>query len=413
VPDKIAISVESVSKTYRIWESPTARLTAPLLEGLADLLPAQSSAARWLKKRAGRDYRNFDAIKAISFRVRRGESVGIIGRNGSGKSTLLQIIASTLQSTEGSVKVNGRVAALLELGSGFNPEFTGRENVYLNGAVLGLTRIEIDARFDAIAAFADIGTFIDQPVKTYSSGMMMRLAFSVQTAVEPDILIVDEALSVGDAAFVAKCIKRVSDFLRGGGTLLFVSHDPGLVKQLTTRALYLDQGQQIAFGDTGAVALAYNEAMTVANNASPAADPDHYSAPHAAYRITSTALSQPGAATPEMLLPEKPLQITVSLEPGTPAPSRLVYSIYNYLGLIVCSGVYELPQPSPDARRLQIQFLMPNLRLSPGSYRMNFAVRHDIEIVSWARSALNFRVMGDTTETYIYREDTVVSFDFS
>jgi lipopolysaccharide transport system ATP-binding protein len=174
--------------------------------------------------------------------------VGIIGRNGSGKSTLLQIIAGTLQPTSGQVNVNGKVAALLELGSGFNPEFTGRENVFLNGAVLGLSKAKIEAKFDAIASFADIGDFIDQPIKTYSSGMIMRLAFAVQTAVEPDILIVDEALSVGDAPFQAKCFARIRALQELGCSILFVSHDVTAVLALCKGATLLSHGLAISQG---------------------------------------------------------------------------------------------------------------------------------------------------------------------
>ncbi len=240
------ISVENVSKAYRIWENPSARLTAPLLETTAAAL--RGVPARWLKDKAAKSYRDFWALKDVSFELRRGESIGIIGRNGSGKSTLLQIIAGTLQPTEGTVKVNGRVAALLELGSGFNPEFTGRENVHLNGAVLGLSRSEVEAKFAEVTAFADIGDFIDQPVKTYSSGMMIRLAFAVAVTVEPDILIVDEALSVGDVFFQQKCFKRVREMLSSGVSLLFVSHDTGAVQNLCDRAILLGQGKPIFSG---------------------------------------------------------------------------------------------------------------------------------------------------------------------
>lgn len=239
------ISVRGVSKAYRIWESPSARILAPLQASLG------------MKERAARSYRDFWALKDVSFEVRKGEAVGIIGRNGSGKSTLLQIIAGTLQPTAGSVKVNGRVAALLELGSGFNPEFTGRENVFLNGAVLGLSRSEIEAKFDSIAEFADIGEFIDQPIKTYSSGMTMRLAFAVQSAVTPDILIVDEALSVGDAPFQAKCFNRMRQLANEGVSTLFVSHSIATIKNFCSHAIWLHAGQCITQGQAAPVCDAY------------------------------------------------------------------------------------------------------------------------------------------------------------
>lgn len=411
--DDLAISINNVTKAYRVWDTPSARFISPLQAALGRCMPSSFGPAKWLKTRSAASYQDFYALKDISFSVKRGEAVGIIGRNGSGKSTLLQVIARTLQPTSGKVTVNGRVAALLELGSGFNPEFTGRENVYLNGAVLGLSRAEIDARFDSIASFADIGAFIEQPVKTYSSGMMMRLAFSVQIAVEPEILIVDEALSVGDAQFVAKCIKRVSDFLREGRTLLFVSHDIGLVKQLTSRALYLDQGQKIAFDDTVAVTLAYNETLTASNNAPSTQNPDLYSAPHAPYSIEKAMITRDGFSPLENISEGDPALIIVDLKAAQRSPGKLVFSIYNYLGIIVCSGAHELP-PCPAAKsQLQVRLELPRIRLAPGSYRMNFAVRNEIEIMSWARNAISFRITGNNTETYIYREETVISHHFS
>ena len=242
MPGEAIITAEHLSKAYRIWENPSARLKSPLLEAAGGLLPQGSLPQRKLLQRAGSYYRDFYALNDISFKIRRGEATGIIGRNGSGKSTLLQIIAGTLQPTGGSLNVTGRVSALLELGSGFNPEFTGRENIYLNGSIFGLGREEMDAKFEEIAAFAEIGDFIDQPVKIYSSGMMIRLAFSVGLAVRPDILIVDEALSVGDVFFQQKCFKRLHQILETGVTLLFVSHDMEAVRNLCKQVLLLDHG---------------------------------------------------------------------------------------------------------------------------------------------------------------------------
>jgi lipopolysaccharide transport system ATP-binding protein len=256
MPD-FAIKVEKVSKAYTIWKDPAARLKHPFLDLAGELFPA-------LRPRIDQKMQGlcteFYALMEVSFEVRKGESVGIIGRNGSGKSTLLKIIAGTLQPTEGSVTVNGRVAALLELGSGFNPEFTGRENVYLNCSILGLTKEETDARFDSIAEFADIGDFLEQPVKTYSSGMTMRLAFAVIAHVDADILIVDEALAVGDVFFVQKCMRFIREFQKTG-TLLLVTHDTSGVRTLCQNALWLEKGVTKGYGSSKEISEDYLKAI--------------------------------------------------------------------------------------------------------------------------------------------------------
>lgn len=235
---EVVISVQGLGKSYQMYERPSHRL----LQGLFG------------KRRSY--YKHFWALRNTSFEVRRGETLGVIGRNGSGKSTLLQMIAGTLTPTEGSVAVNGRVAALLELGSGFNPDFTGRENVYLNATILGLSRAQIDARLQSILEFADIGEFIDQPVRSYSSGMVVRLAFAVIVHVDADILIIDEALSVGDAFFSQKCMRFLRNFQKNG-TLLFVSHDAAAVTNLCARALWLEGGSPRLVGTAQEVVEAY------------------------------------------------------------------------------------------------------------------------------------------------------------
>jgi lipopolysaccharide transport system ATP-binding protein len=219
-----AVAVRNLAKCYQIYDKPQHRLLQTLLRGMK------------------RYYRDFWALDEVSFEIGRGETFGIVGRNGSGKSTLLQLICGTLTPTRGEVAVNGRVAALLELGAGFNPDFTGRENVYLNATVLGLTHAEIDDRFERIAAFADIGDFMEQPVKTYSSGMFLRLAFAVIAHVDADVLVIDEALAVGDAFFTQKCMRFLREF-RAHGTILLVSHDLQAVMSLCDRALWLDAGK--------------------------------------------------------------------------------------------------------------------------------------------------------------------------
>lgn len=233
---ELAIQVAGVSKCYAVFRSPSDRLRQMVASGIG----------RLSGRGGGKFYEPFWALRDVSFDVRRGECVGLIGRNGSGKSTLLQIITGTLAPTDGDVRVNGRVAALLELGSGFNPEFTGRENVYLNASLLGMRRHEIDAKLDQILAFADIGDFIDHPVKMYSSGMVVRLAFAVQAQIDPDVLIVDEALAVGDARFQAKCFARLKALRDRGTSILLVTHSTEQVVTHCDRAVLLEGGKQIA-----------------------------------------------------------------------------------------------------------------------------------------------------------------------
>jgi len=241
--DNIAIKVDNLSKIYRLYDKPLDRL---------------KEALHPFKKKY---HREFYALSNVNFEIKKGDTAGIIGRNGSGKSTLLMIISGVLTPSDGSVTVNGKVSALLELGTGFNPELTGIENIYFGGTIMGYTREEIDRKVEDIISFADIGDFIHQPVKTYSSGMFVRLAFGVAINVEPEILIVDETLSVGDAAFQVKCINRIKKFKEDGKTLLFVSHDPGTVKTLCEYAYLLDKGQIIDEGEPDKVFDYYNSLL--------------------------------------------------------------------------------------------------------------------------------------------------------
>jgi lipopolysaccharide transport system ATP-binding protein len=242
------IRLDAVSKCYRLFQNPQDRFKQALLDRFPKVCGRKSTASL---------YREHWALRDVSFELQPGEAVGILGRNGAGKSTLLQIIAGTVAPTSGTVQTVGRITALLELGSGFNPEFTGRENVFMNAGIFGLSREDTERRFDEIGAFADIGDFIDQPVKTYSSGMMMRLAFAVQTALEPKVLIVDEALSVGDMFFQAKCMARISRLVDSGVALLFVSHDISTVRQLCRRAVLLDGGVVRSMGPAATVSDQY------------------------------------------------------------------------------------------------------------------------------------------------------------
>lgn len=246
----VAIRVNNLGKCYQIYDTPRDRLrqfVAPRLQRLTGQTPKQY-------------FREFWALKDVSFDIKKGETIGIIGRNGSGKSTLLQVICGTLSPTSGSLETHGRIAALLELGSGFNPDFTGRENVFMNGTILGLSQEEIKARFEDIAAFADIGEFINQPIKTYSSGMVVRLAFAVIAHVDADILVIDEALAVGDAFFTQKCMRFLRAFMKTG-TVLFVSHDTSSVKNLCNRAIWLEKGTVLQEGSPKEVCELYLQAF--------------------------------------------------------------------------------------------------------------------------------------------------------
>lgn len=250
-PD-VAIEIEGITKDYLIYESPRQRLLSLLLPG------------------RGRS-RVFRALDEVSVRVPRGETIGIIGRNGAGKSTLLQILCGIVTPTKGHVRIHGRFAALLELGAGFNPEFSGRDNVFLNASLLGLSREETEARLDRIRAFADIGDFFDRPVKTYSSGMFVRLAFSVAIHTEPDVLVIDEALSVGDIRFQMKCLERIEALRARGATILFVSHSLEQVKRFCQSAIWLENGKIRLQGDASFVADRFRDHEMSLAAAEPAA----------------------------------------------------------------------------------------------------------------------------------------------
>lgn len=248
---EVALRATALGKTYHLYAQPIDRL-------------------KQVFARDGKThYRPYLAVDPITFELRKGEVLGIIGANGSGKSTLLQLICGVLEPTSGTVEVNGRIAALLELGAGFNPEFTGRENIHLNATILGLTAREIEDRIEEIIDFSGVRDFIDQPVKTYSSGMYVRLAFSIATSVNPDILVIDEALSVGDGAFARKSFDRIMQLKERGATILFCSHSIYQVEALCQRVLWLDKGKVRALGESAAVCQQYNEYLDQLSQASP------------------------------------------------------------------------------------------------------------------------------------------------
>ncbi len=245
-----AIRIKNLSKTYRLYARPRDRLIE-LLTGRQYFVP-------------------FAALNNVSLDIKKGETLGLVGHNGSGKSTLLQLICGTLTATSGQIETQGRISALLELGAGFNPEFTGHENIFLNAAILGLTDAETREKYDAIVAFSGIGAHLQQPVKTYSSGMYVRLAFAIAIASEPDILIVDEALSVGDIAFQRKCFSRIRELQAKGATVVFVSHSVNTILELCDRAVLLDHGEKLMEGAPAAVMAQYHRLMFAPEKALPA-----------------------------------------------------------------------------------------------------------------------------------------------
>jgi lipopolysaccharide transport system ATP-binding protein len=254
----IAVRVRDVTKTYGIWSSPKARLAHPLLTMASQMMPF-SRVSRSLEFRTRHMYRDFHALQGVSLDIRKGEAWGFIGVNGSGKSTLLKIISGNLRPSSGFVEVDGKVA-ILDYGAGFNGEFTGRENVYLKASIMGISHRQIDERFDSIAAFADIGDFMEQPVKTYSSGMSARLGFAIMAHVDADIMITDEALAVGDAFFVQKCMRHIHSFLKKG-TFLFVSHSVNDVMTLCDKAVWLERGHVVEIGKASEVCKAYQRSV--------------------------------------------------------------------------------------------------------------------------------------------------------
>jgi ABC-type polysaccharide/polyol phosphate transport system ATPase subunit len=314
----VALRVEKVSKQYRIYERPGDRLKESLTRGML------------------RRHKEFWALRDVDFQIESGTTVGIVGPNGCGKSTLLQIISGTLAPTQGDVWHEGRIAALLELGAGFDPEFTGVENVYMNASLLGLTRRETDALFPAIERFAEIGPFLYQPVKTYSSGMYVRLAFAIAASVEPDILIIDEALAVGDAVFQHRCLRRINELHERGATVLFVSHDAAAVRALCSRAILLRAGSVIADGKPADVLNLYQKIImereqayeAESGAASPASpQPDETLAPLSfAYRHGDGSAEIVGAE----LTDDNGARVEI-VESGEPLTLRLVVRFHQHV----------------------------------------------------------------------------------
>jgi lipopolysaccharide transport system ATP-binding protein len=356
--DLAVIEAEGLSKVYQLFLSPTDRLKQMLFG-------ATSSGSR-----------SFSALSGVGFSLQRGEVLGLVGRNGAGKSTLLQIVCGTLMASSGSLKVRGRVAALLELGAGFNADFSGRENVFLYGAVLGLSRQEMDERFDEIVAFSGIGEFIDQPVKTYSSGMYVRLAFSIATSVDPDILVVDEALSVGDGEFARKSFDRIMSLRERGTTILFCSHSLFQIESICTRAIWLHAGKVVAQGNPAQVVSAYQEFLDSADMDQPglAVSPQQPAAPRGHARLARIRVGGLGPGQGPLhlvsLTDDLLIDARFASDPALPCPSVAV-SLHTPDGRLVGSaGAWNdgvvLQRDASGVGRLQVRF--PKLPLLKGRY---------------------------------------------
>lgn len=412
----LAISVAGVSKIYHLYEKPQDRLKQILWKGATN--PSDE----------------FWALRDINFDVKKGETVGIVGRNGSGKSTLLQIICGTLTPSHGHVERQGRLSALLELGSGFNPEFTGRENVYLSASILGLSKEEIDNRFDKIAGFADIGQFIDSPVKHYSSGMFARLAFSVSVHVEPEILIVDEILAVGDAAFQRRCLSKFYEIRDRGCTILFVSHDQYQVKSVCERALYLKEGRQVMFGPAPRVIDQYmiemeaqvaqsTTAAFAATLAAAAAAESHDTSesgesdtgkpksvsPKATlsnsesadqlFKITDVRLTDTEGTALETVTTGQSVSVCfdfVALVDTPPEEISFVFNLYRHDELYLCGATTLMDKipayRSSSAGTVSIDFA--DLPLLSGQYKWRVAINDNVGFITYAeaKNACSFRV---------------------
>lgn len=378
------ITVESLSKRYLIAHN-SERQGRERYTALRDVVGRElrrivSKARHMLQGRQllqGDRAEEFWALKDVSFEVNQGEVVGIIGRNGAGKSTLLKILSRITEPTEGRVTLKGRVASLLEVGTGFHPELTGRENIYLNGAILGMTRREIRNKFDEIVAFAEVEKFLDTPVKRYSSGMYVRLAFAVAAHLEPEILIVDEILAVGDAEFQQKCLGKMRDVARESRTVLFVSHNMGAIRTLTRRCMLLDRGQIAAAGDTESVITNYlGRALDAKKSALQSKDLDQFRrwrVEDAPARIVKMEIAASG--DPSELLPEIPfgtkLTFVIQLEVHRPMRGAdwgigITNSRGERVTELVCSD--HAPAPSFEPGNYSLTVSVADLPLTPGQY---------------------------------------------
>ena len=372
----IAIAVRNLTKTYRIFGHPGDRIKQAFTLGKVKF------------------HREFTALHDVSFEIKKGETVGIIGRNGSGKSTLLQLICGILKPTSGTVSVTGRISALLELGAGFNPEFTGRENAYFQGAVVGLTKKEIDNRFDDIAAFADIGDFIEQPVRIYSSGMFVRLAFAVAVHMEPDILIIDEVLAVGDATFQQKCIDLINRMQTQGTTIIVVSHNPYHIERLCHQAAVLHQGKLSHLRPAKEILAQYHELVQEGLNPSPDINMSCREGSHELYfeKVFIENTQESGAS---IVLANEPVRIVAEVFSSRPMNNvrfrfELCSSSNDIVTVVATNGLSEEWQFNGKHR---ISFTLSPCQLTSGWYYINAITGNKyVRLDTWQR-VIDFKVL--------------------
>jgi lipopolysaccharide transport system ATP-binding protein len=390
----IAIRVENLSKRYRIGASHKQANT--LRETLGNLAASPFDYLRSTLRGPSEDEIIW-ALKDVSFEVKQGEVVGIIGRNGAGTSTLLKILSRITEPTEGWANIHGRVGSLLEVGTGFHPELTGRENIYLNGAILGMTKAEIDRKFDEIVAFAEIEKFMDTPVKRYSSGMYVRLAFAVAAHLEPEILLVDEVLAVGDAAFQKKCLGKMGDVAREGRTVLFVSHNMLAIRGLTKRCLLLDEGRIRCEGDVNMVVEHYlTQGMGEMPNEIDTSNWDRPEGLGTDLKVTRVCLhSSEGQAR---VLAGAPLVAEMEIEVKQPVEDAVYgFSVFSSEGirLFMCTNAKDMGQPYSrlEPGRYRIRGTVDRTPLPPGRYRLDIGVRCDRKGLDWLRDLMLFEVV--------------------
>jgi ABC-type polysaccharide/polyol phosphate transport system ATPase subunit len=378
-----AIQSDSLSKVYRIYSHPKDRLKEYLIRG-------------------ARHHQEFWALRDVSFQVPVGSTLGLIGENGSGKSTLLQLLAGTLTPTSGSIQVSGRTSAILELGAGFNPEFTGRENVFMGGAIMGIGRREMVERFQEIASFAEIGDFIDRPLRMYSSGMYIRLAFSVATAMDPDVLIIDEALSVGDEYFQKRCIDRIEDFRKAGKTIVFCSHNAYQVRMICDQAIWLRNGRMAMMGDALGVVAEYESYLRNRIAEREAAE-SHVPRPvtsgsvvRPAPWISEVSLIVNGQAPPRHEI-ETGDELAVAISYEVPAPPTPVHVGVRFLRNdgIVCYGTgthLDGITPGPGSGRVILR--LPDIPLLAGEYHVSVHLLDETGLHHYDRrgKACSFRI---------------------